>query len=267
MDINIKHIVPAKDLSLDVPLIQNRLATQEKIVVFEDNTPQFVIIPISAAVANRQPMKVGEYVQTATKELFANRAISKEEITKLLTLEYSKSIFNIPFPILKEVDSNKPLTEQKRDTKGYNRYYNFTLTAYGKQYLLCSQWFEPHYDSFETWYLAIKANARPIDGSIESAFRIWMETRAKKRGEGVYEAKTIESYTWNLRSCATKLTNVSILHTNMFEYESLPAFLKDMESIQNATNFEEIDLEGHRAFSNALKRYKEFLEEREFAQN
>lgn len=154
MEINTKYIISSKELSLNVPLIKKKLEQQDKIVVFEDNMPQFIILPVSATEAD-EPMKIGEYVQTAMRGLFADNLISEEEIERLLTPEYSKSLFNLNFPILKEVDAGKPLTDQKRDSKGYNRYYNFTLLAFGKQYLLCSQWLDKHYDGFENWYQTI----------------------------------------------------------------------------------------------------------------
>lgn len=37
---------------------------------------------------------------------------------------YSKSTFNINFKVLKIVDENVPIEEQKRDQRGYNRYYD-----------------------------------------------------------------------------------------------------------------------------------------------
>lgn len=157
MEINLEHIVSSKELALDVSLIKKRLEKQEKIVVFEDNTPQFVITSIATinAPEKEETKKIGKYVQTVMRNLFAKNLVSEKEIRNLLSKEYSKSKFNINFPFIKEIDESKPLEEQKRDTNGYNRYYNFVLTAYGKKYFLCSQWTEKHYDGFETWYQSI----------------------------------------------------------------------------------------------------------------
>ena len=70
----------------------------------------------------------------------------------MTTSEYSAEVFNLNIPALKMVNKSQSLDEQKRDQRGYNRYYNFTLKAYGQEYLLCSQWVEYlHREKFEKW--------------------------------------------------------------------------------------------------------------------
>jgi hypothetical protein len=50
----------------------------------------------------------------------------------MLTKDYSKSVFGIDFPLL--VPANEDCDSV--------RYYAKPLTVHGKQYRLCSQWFE-----------------------------------------------------------------------------------------------------------------------------
>lgn len=97
-------------------------------------------------------MKIGVLVRSSLIRLFKEKKISKEEIEKMTTSSYSKEVFNLNYPVLKEVDKNIPLSEQKKDHRGYNRYWNFTVDIYGKQYLICSQWVEElHRNSFNKW--------------------------------------------------------------------------------------------------------------------
>jgi len=97
-------------------------------------------------------MKIGVLVKSTLLSMFKTEKISKEEIEKMATLSYSKEIFNLNYPLLKEVDDGIPLENQKKDANGYNRYWNFTVEIYGKTYLICSQWVENlHRDSFNKW--------------------------------------------------------------------------------------------------------------------
>lgn len=67
---------------------------------------------------------------------------NEDEIEKMTTLNYSKEVFNLNYPLLKEVDYKMPMEEQKKDAKGYDRYWKFTVDIYGKTYFICSQWYD-----------------------------------------------------------------------------------------------------------------------------
>lgn len=162
MEIDITKIVSAKELKLDLELIKSKLIEKEEIVVFENNQPQFIISSIDNFKNNKlqppsnsaqtQSTKIGKYVQEMMRKLFFSNSLSDEKLTNLTSENYSKSMFNLSFPVLKEVNPSLPIDEQKRDSRGYNRYYDFTLQANGKQYLLCSQWVEHlHREKFENW--------------------------------------------------------------------------------------------------------------------
>lgn len=161
MKINIEKIISADELNLDVELIKSKLFEQEELIVFDNNFPQFAIVPIDQAPeqthmappkVSASAVKIGKYVQEAMRKLFFTEALSQQELEYLTSAEYSNNIFNMNFPVLKELKPNRSMDAEKRDAKGYNRYYNFTLEAYGKHYLLCSQWVEYlHRDKFEAW--------------------------------------------------------------------------------------------------------------------
>ncbi|GMK62237.1 hypothetical protein [Clostridioides difficile] len=87
-------------------------------------------------------LKIGKLVQVTMKHLFEEEKISPEEIDKMTQSSYSKQVFNENKPVLKEVPKDGNINELKKDEKNYNRYYAYTISIYGKQYLLVSQWIE-----------------------------------------------------------------------------------------------------------------------------
>lgn len=165
MEIDIKKIVSADELAIDTNIILERLDETSEIIVFENNHPQFVIMSLESYysrpnqqivkvvnVEDPSKQKIGKLVQESLRRLFYQQHLPEDEIERLTSEEYSKNVFNLNFPVLKEYKSSLSFDEQKRDLKGYNRYYSFTLSAYGKQYLVCSQWIEHlHREQFETW--------------------------------------------------------------------------------------------------------------------
>lgn len=97
-------------------------------------------------------LKIGKLVQTTMKDLFKNSSISKEELGKMTQADYSKQIFNSNIPVLKEVPVGGSIDKLKRDSNNYPRYYSYTISIYGKNYLLSAQWVEHlHRSYYEKW--------------------------------------------------------------------------------------------------------------------
>jgi len=102
-------------------------------------------------------MKIGVFVKTNIMRLIEERKISKEEIELMTSKKYSKKIFNMNLPVLKEVVDDLPISQQRVDQRGYGRYWNFTIKIYGKEYLVCSQWVEGlHRSQFIEWMKVIE---------------------------------------------------------------------------------------------------------------
>lgn len=171
MNFNINQIVSADELSIDINLIKKKLAVCQEIIVFKDNQPQFIISSLNSssdtgenkinrAVNKKMEMenkaekgvKIGKLVQETMRKLCYNNILTIEELEKLSSEKYSCDTFNLNFPVLKLYNPTLSFDEQKRDSKGYNRYYSFSLTVNGRQYLLCSQWIENlHRQKYEEW--------------------------------------------------------------------------------------------------------------------
>lgn len=97
-------------------------------------------------------LKIGKLVQRTMKLLFEEEKISPEEIDKMTQSDYSKQVFNANLPVLKEVPLGGNINELKKDANNYSRYYAYTISIYGKDYLLSSQWIENlHRSYYENW--------------------------------------------------------------------------------------------------------------------
>lgn len=79
-------------------------------------------------------MKIGMIARTVLREMLENGKVSKEEIIKMQTQEYSKETFDLQFPLL--------LKANNASVKSPKRYYASPLQIYGEKYYLCSEWFE-----------------------------------------------------------------------------------------------------------------------------
>jgi hypothetical protein len=77
-------------------------------------------------------LKIGKIAQTFLREALESGKVNDEEVSLLLTKDYSKSTFGIDFPLL--VPANGEYDSV--------RYYAKSLTIRNRQYRLCSQWYE-----------------------------------------------------------------------------------------------------------------------------
>lgn len=98
-------------------------------------------------------IKIGALVKSKMVKLLKENQIAVDEIERMTTKEYSKQVFNMGIPVLKEVDEERPISEQRIDDRGYGRYWNFTVLSQGKQYLISSQWYEKqNREEFISWF-------------------------------------------------------------------------------------------------------------------
>lgn len=77
-------------------------------------------------------LKIGKIARIFLREALESGKAGDEEVSLMLTKEYSKNVFGLDYPLLVPVDEEcAPV-----------RYYAKPLIIRGKQYRLCSQWFE-----------------------------------------------------------------------------------------------------------------------------
>ncbi len=97
-------------------------------------------------------VKIGKMMRGILTILLQNNFITENELIQMQNMDYSKAMFNLNFPVLKRVFSKENLDQVKRDSNGYNRYYDTAVLVNGQHYLICSQWIESlHRSQAEQW--------------------------------------------------------------------------------------------------------------------
>lgn len=89
-----------------------------------------------------EDLKISELIKSELNRLFEQQKLSRGEVKKLQEFEYSNKTFGISYPVLRKVNVNYSLEEQRRDKKGNAIYYGFISSIYGEDYYICSQWNE-----------------------------------------------------------------------------------------------------------------------------
>lgn len=114
--------------------------------------------PSSSSVKSggrKRKMKIGEFIQECFRKAFEQNLITEDEIVKLQTLEYSKTIFNQRFEILRKEGENI------KDELGYDRYYKKELFC--GNYQLTSYWIESHRKPFKKWLKKINFDEKTLN--------------------------------------------------------------------------------------------------------
>lgn len=81
-----------------------------------------------------EEMKIGVVVRTVLRKMLEDGMASPAEVAQMQTKQYSKETFDIQYPLLVPVSGS--------NGKSPARYYSSPISVHGKQYFLCSEWFE-----------------------------------------------------------------------------------------------------------------------------
>lgn len=95
-------------------------------------------------------MKIGLLVRTKSREYLSNNKVPSDEINRMTTYDYSKTVFDINYPFLKEINELEALDKQ-RFINGRPRYWNEIFMISGKKYFVCQEWFERNRSYFDQW--------------------------------------------------------------------------------------------------------------------
>lgn len=178
MTFSLDEIISWAQLGGDISPVMQRLQHQEKLVVFDSDEPKLILLSVdrfreffreSPSASTVSPnsredlspsIRVGAYVRGTMEQLFAQNALSQEELDKLCRLDYCREVFHIGTPVLKEIDPWRRRNEveihrQCVDSKGYLRYYKKVYSVKGRCFLLANGWKEhPHRAAFTAWFSA-----------------------------------------------------------------------------------------------------------------
>lgn len=95
--------------------------------------------------------KIGEYV----REYFTNYFLDttkQYDLKNFLNKYWCNDNFGICYPLIKEVDITKSISDQKNYNNEYARFWTKpVLQINGKHYILCSQWFRGFQEKFDEW--------------------------------------------------------------------------------------------------------------------
>ncbi|MFA9556726.1 hypothetical protein ACERII_05450 [Evansella sp. AB-rgal1] len=81
-----------------------------------------------------EEMKIGAIVRTVLRKILEEGKVSREEIERMQTKSFSRETFHIQYPLLQKAS----LTPGVKPA----RYYSGTITIFGEEYYLCSEWYE-----------------------------------------------------------------------------------------------------------------------------
>jgi hypothetical protein len=79
-----------------------------------------------------------------------------------LSEQYSKAVFDMNYPIIKKVNNNIPITEN-RMVKDRTRYYAGVFTNGENQYLISSEWFDRSLEGFIQWLKRKLNKIKPLN--------------------------------------------------------------------------------------------------------
>lgn len=100
---------------------------------------------------NSHEKKIGEYVRDYFTVYFADTT-KTYDITNFLNKYWCNEHLGICYPLLKEIDEMKPVSEQKNYNNEYARYWiKPVLEINGKHFLMCSQWFKGFQSKLDAW--------------------------------------------------------------------------------------------------------------------
>ncbi|MDR0489498.1 MAG: hypothetical protein LBG99_08950 [Propionibacteriaceae bacterium] len=132
------------------------------IQMFPDgNLPQQRSAPVKKDLVSAttvRELKVGAIANTLLRQALEEGRANAEEIVLMQERTYSKDTFNLRFPLLVPADTQFET----------NRYYVAPLRIHGKDYHLCSQWYEVPGDDDRVWLLKWLKNVGMIESESES---------------------------------------------------------------------------------------------------
>ena len=98
-------------------------------------------------------LKIGEYVRTAMRNLCqSGYSFAKQDIEKMCTPEWSWAVFRTQKPFMRLITEDKYST---RDKDGNVRFWSEVFSFGDNKVLVSKEWYEKHYDLFDTWYASL----------------------------------------------------------------------------------------------------------------
>ncbi|NGQ93569.1 hypothetical protein G3578_00045 [Brevibacillus sp. SYP-B805] len=94
--------------------------------------------------------KIGTFVRNQLRTIIQSGSLPIHVIKKLCDKEYCKSTFDLNYSLLKKVNEEVPINEQ-RLVNGYYRYWSEIFTYNDEKYFVCNDWYERNRTHFIRW--------------------------------------------------------------------------------------------------------------------
>lgn len=110
---------------------------------------------LSSEKSDKYSVKIGKMARGIFSTLIFNEEIKTDELSGFMDGFYCKNIFGLNYPLLKRLGKGEAVDTGKRDSNGYNRYYETVIDINSERYLICSQWVENiHRDMLNQWIIS-----------------------------------------------------------------------------------------------------------------
>ena len=97
--------------------------------------------------------KIGKLVRETIKELAdSGFTFSDSQYADYLTLEWSKRVLGIYYPLFRILDPGIPVDKQIKDSRGNARYYRQIYDFGGVQVLMTSEWYKESKQKYIKWF-------------------------------------------------------------------------------------------------------------------
>ena len=105
---------------------------------------------IKAPISKLNKLKIGLLVRSTLPVIIELELISEIEIKKMTENDYSKMIFDMNYPVLRLIDENHSIIEN-RSIGEYTRYYADPYKYKNSRYLISSEWYDRNQEDYIRW--------------------------------------------------------------------------------------------------------------------
>lgn len=144
--------IPKKNFAIfirrDLSLLHSNKPSRT-VISKEDNASD---VAPNTKTHEKDDVKIGEFVRSAMQRLSAEKYVFPDNLLlKLTSGVETKKMFGVGLPFLKEYNKKIPISEQTKDSNGYNRYWKEVFEFNGHQYLIVSQWTKNNEIRIRNW--------------------------------------------------------------------------------------------------------------------
>lgn len=105
---------------------------------------------INSPISELNKLKIGLLVRATLPQILDMELLSEMEVKKMTEDGYSKMSFDMNYPILKKVEENISIKDN-RMVGDHTRYYADPFVYKGSRYLISSEWYDRNQEDYIRW--------------------------------------------------------------------------------------------------------------------